>query len=142
MMLVRNYIAASPIEGLGVYADEFIPAGTLLWQLHSNFSATFSIAEVEAMPPHIREYIHKYSFPHLKMGEGFVVLELDNGRYMNHSDTPNTDFTVFDHGYALRDIRAGEEITCSYYEFDPSFDGKFAPPRKPHATNGIHLDQG
>ncbi len=141
MMLVRTYVAASPIEGLGVYADEFIPAGTLLWQLHSNFSVTFSLADIEAMPPHTREYIYRYSFPHLKMGEGFMVLELDNGRYMNHTDAPNTDFTAFDRGYAIRDIHAGEEITCNYYEFDPTFHGEFIPPCKAQAANGIHLGQ-
>ncbi len=142
MMLVRNYVATSPIEGLGVFADEFISAGTLLWQLHSKFSVTFSYADIEAMPHHIREYIQRYSFPHLGMGEGFVVLELDNGRYMNHSDMPNTDFTAFDRGFAIRDIHAGEEITCNYYEFDPTFRGEFSPPCKNQATNGVHFSQG
>ena len=27
---------------------------------------------------------------------------------------------------ALADIAAGEEITCNYHEFDPSFSGRFA----------------
>jgi hypothetical protein len=30
---------------------------------------------------------------------------------------------VFDCGYALVDIQKGEEITCNYFEFDPSFTG-------------------
>ena len=42
---------------------------------------------------------------------------------MNHNERPNTDFTVFDRGYALVDIQKGEEITCNYFEFDPSFAG-------------------
>ena len=142
MMLVRTFVAASPIEGLGVYADEFIPAGKLLWQLNPKFSVTFSLADIEAMPTHTREYVERYAFPHLTLGEGYMVLELDNGRYMNHSGEPNTDFTAFDRGRAIRDIQAGEEITCNYYEFDPSFEGVFTPPAyKVQKQNGLHLAQ-
>ena len=42
---------------------------------------------------------------------------------MNHNVRPNTDFRVFDKGYAIVDIAAGEEITCNYFEFDPEFRG-------------------
>ena len=33
MMLVRNYIDKSPIHGVGVFAGEFIPKGTCIWEL-------------------------------------------------------------------------------------------------------------
>ena len=122
MMLVRSRVAASPIEGLGVYADEFIPSSTLVWQLNRDFVATFKRAELEQFPPHIREFVEKYSFPDSE-DESLLYVELDNGRFMNHSETPNTDFTAFNNGYALRDIEAGEEITCNYYEFDSTFRG-------------------
>ena len=36
---------------------------------------------------------------------------------MNHSDTPNTDFSEYGGGTAARNIAAGEEITCDYHEF-------------------------
>lgn len=144
MMLVRTYIAASSIEGLGVYADEFIRAGSLIWQLNPKFSMTFSASEIETLPEHTKEFIHKYSFPHLLLGEDYVVVELDNGRYMNHSNKPNTDFTQFDRGFSIRDIHPGEEITCNYHEFDPTFGGDFMP--YPASTtkkkNGLHLSQG
>jgi hypothetical protein len=44
---------------------------------------------------------------------------------MNHCLSPNTDFRIFDRGYALVDIAPGDEITCNYHEFDPSFVGFF-----------------
>ena len=55
---------------------------------------------------------------------------------MNHSERPNTDFTAFDAGYAICDIAAGEEITCNYHEFDPTFQGWF--PSVPQMQNGVH----
>ncbi|WP_088344978.1 MULTISPECIES: SET domain-containing protein-lysine N-methyltransferase [Rhodomicrobium] len=124
MMLVRTYVAPSQIEGLGVYADEFIPSGTLIWQFNPKFIASFSPSDIEELPPHTREFVEKYSFPHVENGN-HLVIELDNGRFMNHTEQPNTDFTEFSQGYAIRDIAAGEEITCNYYEFDPSFAGAF-----------------
>lgn len=141
MMLVRTYVAASQIEGLGVYADEFIRAGTLIWQFNPKFVMTFREEDIEHLPEHTKEFVQRYGFPHITSGT--IVLELDNGRFMNHTLKPNTNFTVFEHGYAIRDIHPGEEITCNYYEFDPTFAGEFMPmpPKVPNGQNGTHVSQ-
>jgi SET domain-containing protein len=65
-----------------------------------------------------------------------IVLDGDNGRYMNHSLAPNTDFRIFDKGYALVDIAQGDELTCNYHEFDPTFTGFFDNPRAEIANRG------
>ena len=52
----------------------------------------------------------------------FLVLDADNGRHMNHSEAPNTDFRDLKLGYAIADIEPGEEITCNYAEFEPEFE--------------------
>ena len=140
MMLVRTYVASSAIDGLGVYADEFIPSGTLIWQFNPKFVATFSQSDMEKLPAHTREFVEKYSFPHLYKRDHLVV-ELDNGRFMNHSDAPNTDFTVFSKGYAICDIPPGEEITSNYHEFDPTFVGGFASYQQ-SPQNGYQRGQG
>lgn len=124
MMLVRTYLANSSIEGVGIFASEPIKAGELIWRLEPKFDVFFRESEIENLPAHMQDFVARYGYPHLTI-PGVVVLELDNGRFMNHSEQPNTDFTRFDAGYAIRDIAAGEEITCNYYEFDPSFQGFF-----------------
>ena len=140
MMLVRTYVAPSQIEGLGVYADEFIPSGTLIWQFNPKFIASFSPSDIEELPLHIREFVEKYSFPHVEKDKHLAV-ELDNGRFMNHTEQPNTDFTEFSKGYAIRDIAEGEEITCNYHEFDPSFAGGFTTSYSHKQQNG-HIAGG
>ena len=130
MMLVRTYLASSAIEGLGVYADEYIPSGTLIWNFNPKFVATFSQRDIEKLPVHTREFVEKYAFPH-PFKSNHLIVELDNGRFMNHSDEPNTDFIVFGKGYAIRDIAPGEEITSNYHEFDPTFVGGFANYQQP-----------
>lgn len=124
MLTVSTYLAPSAIEGLGVFAGEYIERGRLLWSLNPKFDVFVYPDEVSTYSPLMRDFITRYSYPHLEM-LGVVIVDCDNGRFMNHCLTPNTDFTIFDKGYAIADIAPGEEMTCNYYEFDPGFVGFF-----------------
>jgi len=124
MLTVSTYLAPSAIEGLGVFTGEYIERGKLLWSLNPKFDIFIDPSEVKAYPPFLQDFIARYTYPHLER-PGVVVLDSDNGRFMNHSLAPNTDFRIFDKGYALFDIAPGEELTCNYYEFDPTFVGFF-----------------
>jgi SET domain-containing protein len=126
MMLVATSVRASAIEGVGVFAVDFIPAGTPIWALDERFDQVFTEEEVASFPKNVQDYFARYGYPHMER-DGFVVLALDNGRFMNHSLQPNTDFTRPDVGYAIADIPAGEELICNYFEFDRGFTG-FAVP--------------
>jgi SET domain-containing protein len=125
MLLISTYLAPSSIEGIGVFAAEPIARGRLVWSLNPKFDVFVHPHEMEGLPPHMQDYVSRYSYPHLEM-PGVVILDSDNGRFMNHSLEPNTDFRIFDKGYALVDIAVGEELTCNYHEFDPSFTGFFS----------------
>jgi uncharacterized protein len=49
---------------------------------------------------------------------GVWLLNLDDGRFMNHSKYPNLGYDrKKDFCYALVDINAGEELTTDYSEF-------------------------
>jgi len=122
MLLISTYVGQSSIEGLGVFSAEYVPCGSLIWSLNPKFDIFVKEAEIGALPPHMRNFISVYSYPHLDM-PGYRVVDVDNGRFMNHSLRPNTDFRVFDKGYAITDIAEGDEITSNYHEFDPGFMG-------------------
>ena len=124
MLTVSTYVAPSAIQGLGVFSGEFIERGRLLWSLNPKFDIFVQADEIRAYPPHMQDYISRYTYPHLEI-PGVVILDSDNGKFMNHSLAPNTDFRIFDKGYALIDIAPGDEITCNYHEFDPGFMGFF-----------------
>jgi SET domain-containing protein len=121
MMLVPTYVAPSPIEGVGVFAAEPIPSGTLIWQLAPTLDRLIPKQEVAALPPLFQAFVERYSYPYPHDPERLIV-ELDNGRFMNHSNRPNTIFSDPDAGYTIQDIAAGEELLCNYAEFDPSFE--------------------
>ena len=120
MLLVNTYVAASPIEGVGVFAAAPIPAGARIWRLDPEFDRLIPVGIYEASPPHLRALLDRYAYPSPDR-PGFLVYEVDNGRFMNHSETPNTDFSAREGGTALRDIQAGEELTCDYRQFYDGF---------------------
>lgn len=126
MMIVPTFVGPSEIEGVGVFAAEPIQAGTAIWTLDERFDHLFNAGDIERMAPLQCQFIARYGYPHMTR-EGVTVVEFDNGRFMNHSTRPNTDFTDANVGWARRDIAAGEELTCDYAEFDPSF--KMEPGR-------------
>ncbi len=121
MLLIPTYVAPSAIEGVGVFASERIPAGALIWELAPGLDRLIRRDEVEGLPEALQQFVERYSYPY-PHDPGQLILELDNGRFMNHSDSPNTIFSDPDAGYSLRDIEAGEELTCNYAEFDPDFE--------------------
>ena len=140
MLTVSTYVAPSAIEGLGVFAGEFIERGRLIWSLNPKFDIFVYHEEIEGLPPHVQHFIARYCYPHLEM-PGVVVVDSDNGRFMNHTLTPNTDFRIFDKGYALVDIAQGDEITCNYHEFDPTFAGFFPNIQAAVANGRLHASR-
>jgi hypothetical protein len=120
MLLIPNYVGPSAIEGVGVFAGAPIAEGTVIWKLDERFDLIFSEEEVARLEGEQRLFAERYGYSHTTR-PGFTILELDNGRFMNHSARPNTQFTDPLIGWALRDIAEGEEITCDYSEFEPGF---------------------
>jgi len=120
MMLVPTYVAPSDVEGVGVFAAEDIKAGTLIWRYAPDFDRLVPASWLETETPTMQDFLQKYAYP-AHNAPDMLVIEIDNGRFMNHSLEPNTDFTKVVEGYATRNIRAGEEFVCNYTEFDPGY---------------------
>lgn len=119
MMLVRNYIDKSPIHGIGVFAGEFIPAGTCIWELTPGCDQIYTDEMLAELEPVQREIILFYGY--VEPGMEGVILCCDNARHYNFSTDPNSGSDDrAKHGarstYALRDIAEGEELTFAVEE--------------------------
>lgn len=136
MMLISTYVAPSDVEGVGVFAAEPIAKGALIWRYDPTFDRLAPASWLETGPAHMREFLTKYAYP--APGDASqLVIEIDNGRFMNHAETPNTDFRKIVEGVALRDIAEGEELTCNYAEFDPGFQLLPSVSIAPSRRNGL-----
>lgn len=118
MYLVKTKLAPSALHGLGVFAEEFIPKGTVVWQFDPTLDHVFTEEEIASLPVMTQEYIrhHGYFSQHL----GKQVMPFDNERFTNHSTNPTVGEDVTRKAelepvsVALRDINPGEEITVDY----------------------------
>lgn len=116
MFIINTYIARSDIEGVGVFTAEDLKKGQVISRFEPDFDRLIPVEEYLNAPPHLKSLLDRYAFPHPNKPD-HIVYEVDNSRFMNHSETPNTDYSDFAAGRALRDIRAGEELTCDYNDF-------------------------
>jgi hypothetical protein len=121
MFLISTYIAPSAIEGVGVFAAEAVSKGAVISRFDPGFDRLIPTPDYLAAPPYLKSLLDRYAFPHPKAPE-FIVYEVDNSRFMNHSAAPNTDYSDFAAGVALKDIAAGDELTCDYNTFFAQYE--------------------
>jgi len=117
MMLIPTTIKPSPIHGLGLFAIEKIHQGQVLWEHDQVVDLKLDFDFVQNnLCDEMRRHIYMYAYIDLLDPERWTY-NIDNGRFMNHAPTgtANTGGTVDSH--ALRDIEAGEELTCDYRVF-------------------------
>ena len=100
----------SPEMGHGVVATQFIPAGTITWT-QDQLDRVFTPEEFNHLDKLYQNILDVYSF---KNNKGNLVLCWDNGRYVNHSFNSNCLSTAYDFEIAIRDIKAGEQLTDDY----------------------------
>lgn len=117
MLRVKTKIKESEVEGIGLFADQFILKGTMTWQYDSEYDPSYTQAQVDDMSHVAREWFMVYGY--FDHEQNRYVLCADNQRHINHSDTPCIISTP-DYDVAAKDIQIGEEMTCDYtlYEHD------------------------
>jgi SET domain-containing protein len=118
MLLVKTRIAPSAIHGIGIFADEFIPKGTIIWEFTHGFDVYLTAEEIQTLPAPAQAQMLKYC--HREVDNAKYVLCADDARFFNHSDEPNTVDLPGLEGptIAARDIGIGEELTGDYWDFD------------------------
>lgn len=126
LLQVPTRLAPSTIHGIGVFATERVPAGTLVWRFTPGFDLDFDPVVVDDLPKHLRDWFAHYGYVDFHVQR--LVICLDNARFINHSADPNlrSDYELdrFGQDYAARDIEAGEELTADYSEFERTPGGR------------------
>ncbi len=129
MLLVPTHVAPSAIQGIGLFSTGFVAAGTPVWKFREGFDLAISPATVASLPEVAAAHVWRYAYR--DDATGHWILGGDHTRFMNHDPRPNTGALPGATGpvvtVALRDIAAGEEITCDYHAFDGTAPEKVGP---------------
>ena len=120
MLCVKTKTGLSPIHGIGLFADEPIPKGTVIWKFLPGFDLALTPEQILSFPKLVQIYLYKYTYKDMRTKEYYFCS--DDAKYFNHSEDPNTSdgetkdsegFTI-----AARDIAIGEELTADYGSFE------------------------
>ena len=126
-LLVRTKVKPSNIEGLGLFSEEDIPKGTVVWKHDNILDGWYRASELRYYSDVTKEYI-KHFCCYDKRIQGWIK-SCDNANWMNHSDTPNLDSPNYYIHISNRDIKKGEELTLHYNTIgdkDEFFGSEFA----------------
>ena len=118
MLQVKTHIKQSPINGIGLFASEFIAKGTTTWKYTPEFDLAFSEDCLSRMTSWSKEQFLKYAY--FDHSQKKYILCFDDQRFINHSYNPNIKSTP-ELDVALIDINAGEELTCNYKDYEPDW---------------------
>lgn len=103
---------SSQINGLGLFATEFIRKDEVIWSPTTENMEKIHLDDLEKIDDAQRQDWVKHSY---QIGE-FLYKDIDDTRFMNHSCKPNV-VDSYNTLIAARDIQKGEEITWDYLPF-------------------------
>ena len=111
MFLIDTYLGKSKIHGVGVFSKQNVKKGRKIKEVRPEFEIRFNKINLPRMPLALANFIQTHAY---EENENEYCLGIDNEKYLNHSNDPSVD----DEGYALKDIKIGDEITIDYNNFD------------------------
>lgn len=124
MLRIDIYLSISTIHGIGVFANEFIPKGRVVWDYHPEVDLTFdknqwNLLKKTVDPKSFREIL-KYSY---KENNKYIICT-DGAQFMNHGEInfnlENTkDLCSL---FSIRDINKDEELICNYFTYSDADD--------------------
>lgn len=101
-------IAPSSIHGVGIFAARDISKGKRLCLDHRPIIYSLSPGNLSKLLPEVKQLILE-RWPRAAIAEPFIYPDAVLSAYMNHADDANVKNDI-----ALRDIKAGEELTEDY----------------------------
>lgn len=121
MLMVKTRLDLSPIHGIGLFADQFIPKGTVTWRFMPGLDLVVARDTLLQLSEAARIQFLNYCYVD-KFSKNFILC-FDDERFINHSDEPNIGQNLVDSEFdgievALRDIAKGEEMLVDYSHFD------------------------
>ncbi len=127
MLLIETKLGLSTVHGIGLFANQFIKKGEVIWRFTPGFDIEVSAEDLLQLSLPARNQFLKYCYQSAK---GIYILCFDDSRFLNHSEDPNVvdkDQTSEEEiDIAARDIQIGEELLTDYKSYDYDYKRKFS----------------
>jgi uncharacterized protein len=125
MYLYKITTKDSSIDGIGVFASEPIPKGSIVWKYDDDHDKSMTNDEFLKLDKEAQLELEKVGYISAMSGLWIYPPKDDPARYTNHHPEQNNlsaeiDQTISPEPFfrANRDIEVGEELTNNYLEFD------------------------
>lgn len=120
MLTIKTKVSKSKIHGIGLFADQDIYAGTVIWQFNKSYCERYSVSNFMRACQNLsyESIIDLIHYSYIKDGVIFHIL--DDAKFINHSEDSNIKFVGWEEEVATHDIAKGEEILENYFlNYDP-----------------------
>ncbi|HXA03069.1 MAG TPA: SET domain-containing protein [Cytophagaceae bacterium] len=116
MLIVETYLSQTESKGAGLFSKDLLPKGTTWWIRSQEFDKIALPVEFSSYTELAQSFIKEYGFLE---STGNWYLCIDNARFCNHSDKPNSINEFNENGeliscITIKDVFPGEEILCDY----------------------------
>ena len=111
-LLVNTKVRPSSIHGMGLFADQKINKGDVVWEHSSVFDGWLNDYYLAIAPDSLRKHVDNFYCYDNELKS--YILACDNINWINHSGDPNLDSPTKYIHYAKREIESGEELTLDY----------------------------
>lgn len=119
MLLVKTKLGRSSAHGIGLFADQFIPKGTVTWEYNPEFDISFTEEQINRMSDVARERFFNYAYLDKDLNK--YVLCFDDLRFINHKSINPNILSQPTRDVAARDIEEGEELFCNYNHYEENY---------------------
>ena len=125
MIHIKYTLDKSQLHGIGLFTAEDLKKGQLVYTSSPLLDVNITQEQFDSLSPREKEEIRWWGFE--VPGEGTWHVDFDVTKFINHSYDPTiTQDTDHKDAYLIttRDIKAGEELTQNYLEFESREDLK------------------
>lgn len=119
MIHIRYKLDRSAIHGIGIFADQDIQEGQLIYTVSPLLDVNITQEQFDSLSAEEKKEVRYWGYWFAP--EKVWHVDFDHIHFINHSFVPNTvqDFSSSGHPLtATRDIKTGEELTQNYLDFE------------------------
>jgi SET domain-containing protein len=118
MIVVKTKLDRSLISGIGLFADQDIMKGDLIWKITSISVLKISLDKYKELSQIEKDFIIQKDYYWLD-DDGNYLIPIDDSRFVNHSNNPNIISLDENSSVAFRNIKQNEELTIDYKTLIP-----------------------